>query len=206
MTSSTDDTHGRLLRTASRLFTQKGYDAVSVREITAAAHVNLGAVSYHFGSKQALYHAAIESMAGPLGTLVAAIANSGQPPVQQVEAIVRGIMAHLLENPGAPVILLREIADDRPLPPPIAKLLRQNLSALTTILAAGQRDGSFRQGDPRLLAMTAMSQPFFVRAARRIIQTAVNIDPGAPDQEARITDHVVEGVLRSIARTPEVGP
>ncbi len=46
---------GRLLNEAEVLFATKGYDAVSIREITTAAKCNLAAVNYHFGSKQNLY-------------------------------------------------------------------------------------------------------------------------------------------------------
>jgi AcrR family transcriptional regulator len=48
-------TRDRLLKVAEILFAQKGYDAVSVREITNAARCNLAAVNYHFGSKKTLY-------------------------------------------------------------------------------------------------------------------------------------------------------
>ncbi len=50
-----DFTKERLLNKAEALFAQKGYDAVSVREITAAAQCNLAAVNYHFGNKHKLY-------------------------------------------------------------------------------------------------------------------------------------------------------
>jgi AcrR family transcriptional regulator len=52
-----DVTRERLLDKAEALFAQKGYHAVSVRELTAAAKCNLAAVNYHFGNKQNLYHA-----------------------------------------------------------------------------------------------------------------------------------------------------
>jgi AcrR family transcriptional regulator len=45
----------RLLNEAEVLFAKKGYDAVSVREITTSARCNLAAVNYHFGNKQNLY-------------------------------------------------------------------------------------------------------------------------------------------------------
>lgn len=48
-------TRDRLLDEAEDLFAQRGYHAVSVREITKAAAVNLAAVNYHFGNKQNLY-------------------------------------------------------------------------------------------------------------------------------------------------------
>ena len=48
-------TKERILDTAEVLFAQKGYRAVSVREITSAARCNLAAVNYHFGKKENLY-------------------------------------------------------------------------------------------------------------------------------------------------------
>jgi AcrR family transcriptional regulator len=50
-----DLTRERILDIAEVLFAQKGYRAVSVREITSAAECNLAAVNYHFGNKENLY-------------------------------------------------------------------------------------------------------------------------------------------------------
>jgi AcrR family transcriptional regulator len=49
------ETAERLLDAAERLFGEHGYDGVGVRALAEAAKVNLGAATYHFGSKQALY-------------------------------------------------------------------------------------------------------------------------------------------------------
>ena len=54
-TSTPDNTRDRLLTEAENLFAQKGFAAVSVREITTAAKSNLAAVNYHFGNKMNLY-------------------------------------------------------------------------------------------------------------------------------------------------------
>ena len=54
MDSSTDS-KDRILDGAEALFAEKGFHAVTVREITRAAHCNLAAVNYHFGNKQNLY-------------------------------------------------------------------------------------------------------------------------------------------------------
>ena len=50
-----EDARNRLLDTAEALFCEKGYDGVSVRELTAAAGCNLAAVNYYFGGKDKLY-------------------------------------------------------------------------------------------------------------------------------------------------------
>ena len=50
-----DDVKNRLLDTAEKLFCEKGFDRVSVRDLTAEANCNIAAVNYHFGSKEKLY-------------------------------------------------------------------------------------------------------------------------------------------------------
>ncbi len=49
------NTRGIVIDAAGKLFAQRGYDAVSVRDITAAAGVPLGTVNYHFKGKDGLY-------------------------------------------------------------------------------------------------------------------------------------------------------
>jgi AcrR family transcriptional regulator len=48
------NTRERILSTAESLFMRHGFDGASMRQITAEAQVNLAAVNYHFGSKEAL--------------------------------------------------------------------------------------------------------------------------------------------------------
>lgn len=49
-----DETKERILLAAQKLFAEKGFEAVSLRKITAEALANVAAVNYHFGSKEAL--------------------------------------------------------------------------------------------------------------------------------------------------------
>ena len=60
------DTRILLLDAAERLFAEAGFAATSLRNITAAAGVNLASVNYHFGSKDALLEAVIQRRLGPV--------------------------------------------------------------------------------------------------------------------------------------------
>lgn len=53
------DTKTRILDAAEKLFGKNGFDATSLRDITAEADVNLAAVNYHFQSKESLIDAVI---------------------------------------------------------------------------------------------------------------------------------------------------
>jgi len=60
------DTKTKILDAAEHLFARGGYHATSLRGITTAAEVNLAAVNYHFGSKEALLEAVIVRRLTPL--------------------------------------------------------------------------------------------------------------------------------------------
>ena len=63
---SQPETKQRILNAAEHLFAADGYHATSLRGITTAATVNLAAVNYHFGSKEALLEAVIVRRLSPL--------------------------------------------------------------------------------------------------------------------------------------------
>lgn len=61
-----ETTADRLLAVAEQLLLECGYERLSVRAVNAAAGMNPAAVHYHFGSKEALVVALLESRLGPL--------------------------------------------------------------------------------------------------------------------------------------------
>ena len=51
---ATDRTRTAILTAAEQLYAERGFSEVTLRDIVAAAGVNLAAVNYHFGSKDNL--------------------------------------------------------------------------------------------------------------------------------------------------------
>lgn len=47
----------RLIKVAMRMIADKGYDGITVRDISAAADVSVGLINHHFGSKEGLREA-----------------------------------------------------------------------------------------------------------------------------------------------------
>ena len=60
------ETRTRILDAAEELFMQHGFEATSMRLLTARAEVNLAAVNYHFGSKHALIEAVFRRRLDPM--------------------------------------------------------------------------------------------------------------------------------------------
>jgi AcrR family transcriptional regulator len=59
-------TKARILDAAEALFMEHGFEATSLRAITAAAGANLAAVNYHFGSKEELFEAVLKRRLDPM--------------------------------------------------------------------------------------------------------------------------------------------
>jgi AcrR family transcriptional regulator len=74
----------RLLDAAEKLFADFGFNGVSVRQIVERAHANLGAIPYHFGTKENLFKQVLLRRAIPLREarkqLLAELCASGREP------------------------------------------------------------------------------------------------------------------------------
>jgi AcrR family transcriptional regulator len=59
-------TQEKILDAAETLFMEHGFEATTLRQITAMARVNLAAVNYHFGSKEDLFQAVLTRRLDPM--------------------------------------------------------------------------------------------------------------------------------------------
>jgi AcrR family transcriptional regulator len=137
------DTRERIFLAAERLFAQRGFDGVSVRDIVEAAQVNLAAVSYHFGSKSELLLAVFGARAKELNRERRALLrdaearHGGHPPLAE---ILRALMGPpiLWRDPAsgkdtASRFISRAIAE---VTPDLRKILESDVSHLRGFLAA----------------------------------------------------------------------
>jgi len=89
-------TRAKILDAAEGLFGERGFDAVSLREITERAEVTLALASYHFGTKEQLFEDVIARRAAILGEeRLARLAALSRP---SVEAILDAFMAPLFDR------------------------------------------------------------------------------------------------------------
>lgn len=101
------ETKQRLLDAAEALFAEKDFDEVSIRELAAAADVNVAAVNYHFQGKQNLFHEVIlrrfvAQRDRTLAALNRLLAEETNPSLEQVIHILADqYLAGALAEPGS---------------------------------------------------------------------------------------------------------
>ncbi|MCA9077876.1 MAG: CerR family C-terminal domain-containing protein [Planctomycetaceae bacterium] len=92
-----DDTRLRILRVAGPIFAENGYEGTTIREICAAADVNVASVNYHFGGKETLY---VETVAHAYGERLQRVPPAAwspeATPAEQLHAFVTTILKRCL--------------------------------------------------------------------------------------------------------------
>jgi AcrR family transcriptional regulator len=96
------DTKTRILDAAEKLFGENGFDATSLRDITAEADVNLAAVNYHFQSKESLIEAAIMRSAEPVNRKRIAMLEAAGAKAS-IEQIIEAFIGPVLEQDFEPM-------------------------------------------------------------------------------------------------------
>lgn len=98
---TTTATKDRILDAAETLFMEHGFEATSLRAITAAAAVNLAAVNYHFGSKEELFQAVLTRRLDPMNQrrvdLLDRFEREAAPPPLSCERIIVALFVPALE-------------------------------------------------------------------------------------------------------------
>jgi len=111
-------TRDRLLRAGERLFADRGFRKVTVREICRAAHANVAAVNYHFGDKLGLYREVLQVAIDAMRTTneAARQAGAGRSADEQLRRYIV-IFVHRLLGSGHDAVhklIQREIHDPTP--------------------------------------------------------------------------------------------
>lgn len=196
------DTRSALRRAARPLFAEHGYEAASVRAITAAAGANLGAITYHFGSKRTLYEQVVDDVMGPLADRIVAAATSGRAPLDCAAEVVRAFFGYFAEHQDVPKLMLQELANGREFPPAAQRHLLRMIGALTALVEAGQADGSMRPGPARFMALAIVSHPLHLHIVRAPLQQFAQIDIAEPGTRERIVENAVRFVRGGLAAWP----
>lgn len=97
-----EKTRRRIIQAAEKLFAEKGFQAMTLREVTRQARVNLAAVNYHFGSKTALMREVIGGYVIPVNAerllRLDALCARHAPGPAPVEAIFDSLIRPLFEQ------------------------------------------------------------------------------------------------------------
>ncbi|MCW5656540.1 MAG: TetR family transcriptional regulator [Burkholderiaceae bacterium] len=176
-----------ILLAAEKLFAQRGFHAVSIRDIAAEAGVPLALVGYHYGAKHELYHAIFESWRPSIERRRALLTQAMAEPAAP-DALERVIEAFV-----GPLVALHADPEGRH----FAAMAARDLAAPTPESEQAQRD-SF---DPLAHAFIDALQQLFPRRTRAEVAGCYQFMLGAALHF--LSDVRIERLSRGTARAAD---
>jgi len=145
---ATQETRERLLGVAEKMFAQRGFDGVSIREIVAAADANLGAVTYHFGGKGGLFAAVMARKTEPLVRLGREITAADEPPPEKLRHLLTAYAFSVMHSdPGLKVLFAESLMGGSRLPKETVEAVNERNRMFAHIVQEGVEAGVFRPCD-----------------------------------------------------------
>jgi len=145
----------QVLESATRLFTEKGYEAASVRDLAAELEIRPSSLYHHFPGKQHILFAICMRMQTDFNAQVMPELVANRPPDEAVASAVR---RHVLFGHRRKGEVLVNIRERRSLPAEqlahVNGLRREYRDTMARVIELGCEQGLFRVGDPKLAAMT----------------------------------------------------
>ncbi len=155
------ETREKIFRAALALFTERGFHAVTVEDITEAADVGKGTFFNYFPSKEHVFGAFGDIQIGKIEGAVAA-ARAGSVSVREALGTFPRVLA---EEPGrSPRImqsLIVALQTSRPVREIFLGKAQRGRRMLAELLALGQRQGEIRRDVAPLVLARAVQQAYF---------------------------------------------
>lgn len=193
----------RLLATATRVFADKGYAAASTREICDAAGVNVSAIAYHFGGKEALYREVLLQPVRQIVSRMPAFDTAGLPLRDALHALFSALLRPLADGDAESAlhmrVHLREMLEPSSI---LLEVLQRDVSphhrALVALLArhcgADEPDDDLHQ---LAFAIVAMANDYWMsQDCMRVMAPGVL---GRPDAIARVIDRLSDYAMALVA-------
>jgi AcrR family transcriptional regulator len=148
-----------IIQSAIELFGAKGFEGTSVREIAAAANVNVAMINYYFGSKEKLFESLVEYRAAFLkGVFEELINNKSLSAIEKMDIIIDKTIERKFSSAAFHHLMHRELSlKKRPqMKDAISDILLKNMNSVKTIIKNGINDGVFNPVDVELTLTTLL--------------------------------------------------
>ncbi|MBI5381219.1 MAG: TetR family transcriptional regulator [Opitutae bacterium] len=197
-------TRRRLLDTAIRLFARHGYHAVSVDEIVSAAKINKRMVYHYFGSKEALFQAALQKVYARIETIEFDAMQRGGTPREKLTGLIESYFEFLDKNPEFTQLLQWENLEKGQHIDKRNHMLSKDpfLQRFSQLIEDGIASGVFRKdlNIPHLL-IHFIGLCFIYHSNRFSLSHSLNMDLGATEVKAVGLKHVLGLVFDGICAT-----
>ena len=194
------ETKGRLLEAAQRVFTDKGFDAARVDEIARLAGVNKRMIYEYFGNKESLYETVLhDNFQSAFETSHAALATETDNPREQLASVIRGYFRMLADTPDLVRLFVWASLNYGRWPALFEDMFVRGLQEVVATIERGVQEGVFRKEiDARNLVFVVSGLCLQYFSRRPMVQALWGEDITASGEQARVLEGMIDLVFRGI--------
>ncbi|HUM51847.1 MAG TPA: TetR/AcrR family transcriptional regulator [Chitinophagales bacterium] len=201
--SKTQDKRDDILDVAEKLFSEQGFEAISIREISKTADINIAMVSYYFGSKEKLYEEVVNRKLISSEMIIKYI-EQHETYTNKLFAIVDMFINKFFERRDFQNIIFREMAMNQRtgMAELITNRVHQNFSIISEVIHKGIKNKEFRKVDVELTAVTivAIVKTYTTSSAMacKILKTTNEEDVFSEKNKTRLKKHLKELLVKHL--------
>lgn len=141
-----------ILDNAKLLFSQKGFQASSMDELSKMTGLNKAMIFYYFKNKQGLYEAVITEILHGMYEEIAKNNEIELTPTKQLESFIKTYANYACSHPYFPALLLKELSSSgAKITEHLFFAMRKLYSIFSDIIKAGEESGEFKDVIPMIL-------------------------------------------------------
>jgi len=150
----------QIITTAERLFSTKGFDGTSVRDIADEAGVNIAMISYYFGSKEKLMEALFERRSTDISIRLENLLQDNRlDHFDKIINLFDGYIEKVMQKqPFFKIMMCEQVINKNPV---IIQLIndskKRNAEAVEKLINDGQAKGVFRKDVDILLLINSLT-------------------------------------------------
>jgi AcrR family transcriptional regulator len=147
------DKKEHIVNTAIELFADRGFEGTSMRDLAAAAEVNIAMINYYFGSKENLLNSIVEYRIGhAIDETEEIVKEKGLTSMEKIKKAIAKHIEYIRGNLKFNKVIFHEIMlSQRPETNKIfATLISKKGSIFIRLIEEGIKSGAFKQVDPQL--------------------------------------------------------
>lgn len=192
---------GKILDTAERLFSKKGFDSVSMNEIASAAGASKANIFHHFSSKKDLYIAVVRRCMHDCAEEITCAMNGAGSFEEQLRLLARSHLDRLFIRERVTKLISRGLLEGgdsmgRDL---AEKAIGDRFGMLVNVIIGGRKTGALRPGaDPAMAAILLVSANLFYFQSRSLFRHFPSVDFG--DDKDRYSEKLMDILLNGILK------
>ncbi|RZJ53802.1 MAG: TetR/AcrR family transcriptional regulator [Flavobacterium sp.] len=189
----------QILEVAEKLFSEKGFEGTSIRDISKVAKINIAMVSYYFGSKERLLESLIIYKTADLKLQIESLQHEDLEPLEKVNKLVEIYINRIDCNRGIFRVLHFELNSKKREESltVFTELKKGNLKSLEAIIHEGQSKGIFRKDVIiPLITPTIMGTFFHFHMNKPFFQELLNLNT-----ETLYNDYIKNSLTKHIQQT-----